>query len=98
MVFCSLVNKNVLSGGKVQCQCSTASAESLVLVVAASLFVNTSLLQWDQVKVTAGEEYLNLVMFLYDVSRLESRNLLFGGALSMSLLDRKFVFVSTSLL
>ena len=47
---------------------------------------------------TAGEEYLNLVMFLYDVSRLESRNLLFGGARSMSLLDRKFLFVSTSLL
>ena len=47
---------------------------------------------------TAGEEYLNLVMFLYDVSRLESRNLLSGGARSMSLLDRKFLFVSTSLL
>ena len=49
-------------------------------MVAAFMFVNTSLLEWDQVKVIAGEEYLNLVMFMYDVLRLESRNLLFNGA------------------
>ena len=40
----SLVNMSFLSGGKVQCQCTKAVAESFVLMLAASLFVSRSLL------------------------------------------------------
>ena len=40
----SLVNMSFLSGGKVQCQCTKAVAESFVFMLAASLFVSRSLL------------------------------------------------------
>ena len=40
----SLVNINFLSGGKVQNQCTKAVAESVVVMLAASLFVSTSVL------------------------------------------------------
>ena len=41
----SLVNMNFLSGGKVQSQCTKAVAESVVVMLAASLFVSTSVLE-----------------------------------------------------
>ena len=40
----SLVNMNFLSGAKVQNQCTKAVAESVVVMLAASLFVSTSVL------------------------------------------------------
>ena len=49
----SLVNINFLSGGKVQNQCTKAVAESVVVMLAASLFVSTRVLWWDWVKVSA---------------------------------------------
>ena len=45
-----------LSGEKVQCQCTKAVAESFVFMLAASLIVSRSLLQWDRVKAIAGVE------------------------------------------
>ena len=41
----SLVNMNVLSGAKVQNDCTKAVAESVVVMLAASLFVSTSVLE-----------------------------------------------------
>ena len=40
----SLVTMNFLSGGEVQGQCTKAVAESVVVMLAASLFVSTSVL------------------------------------------------------
>ena len=40
----SLVSMNFLSGGKVQGQCTKAVAESVVVMLVASLFVSTSVL------------------------------------------------------
>ena len=41
----ALVNMNFLSGGKVQGQCTKAVAERVVVMLAASLFVSTSVLE-----------------------------------------------------
>ena len=40
----SSVNMNFVSGGQVQGQCTKADAESVVVMLAASLFVSTSVL------------------------------------------------------
>ena len=56
----SLANMRFLSGGNVQSQCNNAIVESFVFMLAAFVFMNTSLLSWDRVKMIAGGTYLNL--------------------------------------
>ena len=61
---CSLGIMNFLSGGNAQCQYKKAIAESFGFMLAVSLCVSTSLLEWDRVNmlaVLAGKEYLKSV-------------------------------------
>ena len=55
---------NFLSGGNAQCQYKKRIAESFGFMLAVSLCVSTSLLEWDRVNmlaVLAGKEYLKSV-------------------------------------
>ena len=85
----SLVNMNFLSGAKVQNQCTKAVAESVVVMLAASLFVSASVLWWDWVKVSAGEDLLEYFSSCVMSGGLRAGIFFLVGSVN-SLSDRKF--------
>ena len=88
MVF-FLSRCDFFSGGEVLGQCTKAVAERVVAMLAASLFVSASVLWWDWVKVSAGEDLLEYFSSCVMSGGLRAGIFFLVGSVN-SLSDRKF--------